>query len=1154
MAQAIPIATALILGPVLGLSWPIQLIGFVAASYIAGLLTPDPEKRPTGSKLSINTQTSEAFLKLCYGVNRIGGNDAFVESDGKYLWIVQTFAEGECDNIATDADGDLIYFNGRRLQDYGLGEDEDYDINDFVSYSFHNGTNSQTVDTNLNSEISKWTDTLINTCYIVWRLTYDTKVFSSRPLREIVLKGKKLYNPITEVTEYSSNPILEIVDFYSNSRYGLNESINDFDLSCLEDAIDYCNTKNWTCNAAFGYNENVRTIIDKLLASCRCKIILHNGVYYIKYTDLLQESSVMTVTDAHIVTDENGKTLAKLSQPSIFDKPQCLKVLYTDNDNEFIQNQLLIGEAFGNVEELDLVQCFKDQAYELGLYHFERRNYCLSLQISLRDDAVKLLVHDVVTLTCTALGITSQLMRVIETNYNVETGLNIINLIYENVDLYDLDYNILTDVIYECTLPNPKALPPQVVDVSFNETIYNIKDRTYVRLRIAWSALESYPYVDRTEVWICRPNTDPDNYYHLGTANDYIYLDPTEENEVIYFKFLPISIWGVKLTLEQASIYTYKVYGKLDIVPENVLHFNVLVSGDTIHLTWTQSTDKDIVGYEIRYGEIWEHSLFVLLVQATSKVLTGWRPGEHTLLIKAKNALNLYSDTEGSATFKIFGPPGYTEYENEIEDYEIEGSHVGTEYANDPTYGKVLRVDRTYLSDPSYISQLIDNSSSELGNISGNHHEKAQSFTLNENSTIVSAKIKFGANSGSPIGGVTARIETLDIDGMPSGILAHTNLTKTDTPSESAWHTFEFDTPATISAGSYAIVLLIPEQSENVYRTVRFNGNVYFYGDKFARIASWGYWVIYKDIFDLTFELAFYTSFELISQLLDSGQRELGNLGDHHIEIAQTFLLDASTTIASIKIKFGVSLGSPTNGVTVRIETLDINNKPSGTLASPNLTKTDIPDENTWHTFAFDVPSVIDAGSYAIVLLIPEQSYDIHRTVRYKDEDPYSSGNMFERMDEGTWEIYLYLDVAFKVMCYGYGNLTGYWESPVLTMSAIVPMKFWILFYLAWIDSSIYSWDWLFQGSATKTWSEVMDSDDTWSRLFGATQPGTMHSVFYWSEDNVVWNETDGFELLSMEIEAKYIKFRIYLEDYAFGSRIMIDDVITLIGAFWQAP
>jgi len=103
-----------------------------------------------------------------------------------------------------------------------------------------------------------------------------------------------------------------------------------------------------------------------------------------------------------------------------------------------------------------------------------------------------------------------------------------------------------------------------------------------------------------------------------------------------------------------------------------------------------------------------------------------------------------------------------------------------------------------------------------VGDWVGTESRKAVKFTTSGSIICSSASIYLNGVHGSPVGDMTFRIET-DDDNKPSGSLVHANGTGTvanASISTSAWNKCSF-TPFDLSAGTYWLVISIPDQADN---------------------------------------------------------------------------------------------------------------------------------------------------------------------------------------------------------------------------------------------------------------------------------------------------------------------------------------------------
>ena len=74
--------------------------------------------------------------------------------------------------------------------------------------------------------------------YIYVRLEYDPEVLFTNGIPNItaIVRGKKVHNPVTDVTEWTQNPALCIADYVNDSTYGL----TGVSITQLHLAIVYC--------------------------------------------------------------------------------------------------------------------------------------------------------------------------------------------------------------------------------------------------------------------------------------------------------------------------------------------------------------------------------------------------------------------------------------------------------------------------------------------------------------------------------------------------------------------------------------------------------------------------------------------------------------------------------------------------------------------------------------------------------------------------------------------------------------------------------------------------------------------------------------------------------------------------------------------------
>jgi hypothetical protein len=639
------------------------MAGGVTAQYllISAIGKRGPEL-PDSAGLRINSRSTMESVKVVYGTLRVGGNDVYIKTtgeDNKFLWVVQTLSEGECEGILQDGGQDQVFIGDVLENDFGA----------FLTYTFHSGTSNQAVDATLNAADALWTDPLHYTTYIVWKFQFNQNYYQSFPQRSVVLQGRKLFDFRDSSTAYSNNPVLCLYDYMTNSRYGLGIDSAKIDTTSWGAAATYCDNQNWGLNYRVSGQEAAQDVIDVMLTSFRGSLVWWDGKYYLNYADLNLESSVMTLDDEDIYVDESGKAQISLSEPSDYGVPDGVLAQFTNIDEGYIPDTFIIGDTEGVIEELDYTMCAtRDQVAALATYQLERLQLNRVIAGTFKDKAVKLEPEDIVTLTSTALSIEDAVLRVKEANF-MPSGLVYLTFEYETADLYDDDFDI-NEGVYRCSLPDPTEAPPSVENVSVTEEQYNYRLRNFTRLKVTFDEPSNYSWFKHVEVWRSEDNT---NWEFMFTSVSDFSIDNIEESIKYYFRLKTVSIWNTKQPDSGDYRFTHTVTG-YDEFPTSLGSLEALVNENSINLYSNKVSDPDIELYEFRLGTSWSGAIFLAALRSPNLSLTGVKPGSHTFFANTLGNNGLYGETPRSAAVSLIGPPDGWDIINtetcEYEDYD----------------------------------------------------------------------------------------------------------------------------------------------------------------------------------------------------------------------------------------------------------------------------------------------------------------------------------------------------------------------------------------------------------------------------------------------------------------------------------------------------
>jgi hypothetical protein len=230
-----------------------------------------------GQDILANKTAAGGKIPIIYGTRRVGAQIVYMDTAqnrSRDLFVVYALAVGECEEIlgrTIEIDGNSIldgkiykgggYVGSDKISS-GAGSlntasqvgDNQYSnagtlgTNPALRYSFvfnlHHGAASQTADPMLRASIpTQWSTNhkLNGICYIAASFDYDKKgMYKGVPQITVQVKGKKVYDPRTTNTVWSSNPALCFLDYIQNDEYGKGLATTDINMTTFETAANKC--------------------------------------------------------------------------------------------------------------------------------------------------------------------------------------------------------------------------------------------------------------------------------------------------------------------------------------------------------------------------------------------------------------------------------------------------------------------------------------------------------------------------------------------------------------------------------------------------------------------------------------------------------------------------------------------------------------------------------------------------------------------------------------------------------------------------------------------------------------------------------------------------------------------------------------------------
>lgn len=283
-------------------------------SIVSRALAPKPD---LGAQLRGITQTTRepaSSRKIIYGRMRVGGQVVFLShsgDDNKYLHMAIVFASHEIQAY------DEIWFNDNKVWDATSGFNDDWGT--YVTIDRKFGTSGQSASTDLVNANVLWTTDhkLSGIAYVAFRLEWNQDKFPQGvPNITAVIRGKKVYDPRTQLIAYSQNPALCLRDYMVDQSYGLGEVAANIDTQSVRDAADLCEEQinldgggtqdRYRCNGVIDTSNQIKANIEQLLSSMGGRLTYSGGKYFIDGAEY--KAPAVTFTEADIVSEIQTQT------------------------------------------------------------------------------------------------------------------------------------------------------------------------------------------------------------------------------------------------------------------------------------------------------------------------------------------------------------------------------------------------------------------------------------------------------------------------------------------------------------------------------------------------------------------------------------------------------------------------------------------------------------------------------------------------------------------------------------------------------------------------------------------------------------------------------------------------------------------------------
>lgn len=407
-----------------------------------------------------NTRSQNLPVPVVYGKNQMAGNDIFEDvsgDDDEKIFIQVAVSEGPIKSISSIKANEV---NIDSKSEVRLGE------------------RTQTANTK-----NKYNQTFPYTAYISADLEAGENI-SGNPTITSIVEGRKIevWNGSSWVTEYSQNPAYCLLDFLTNSRYGLDIDKKNIDLYSFASVGEYCDEEvdgepRFQLDYVLDAKKSSLDYIQEMLATFRGMLLYSAGELRLKVD--APEAPVQSFTMDNIVADS-----FQYSKTSKDERYNQVIIKYTDPD----QNWAVVGAKYSDDSSINDKGVVEEEFELLGINRFsqagrqarffqKKSKYCPTFASwKAGIDSLHCEVGDVVTISHDVSGWTDKEFRILEIAEEENDEMRITAQEY-NEAIYS-DDGVVEQIPDDSNLPNPFEPPKSVLNLSATEIVEELKDGT----------------------------------------------------------------------------------------------------------------------------------------------------------------------------------------------------------------------------------------------------------------------------------------------------------------------------------------------------------------------------------------------------------------------------------------------------------------------------------------------------------------------------------------------------------------------------------------------------------------------------------------------------------------------------------------------------
>lgn len=630
------------------IDFTVDVVGEVISWFIDIPDVPDADQQARSALA--NKESTIAAIPVIYGTRRVGGIRVFVEtsgSDNKFLYMAIVLCEGEINSIGE------IYINDEPLTGSKYAP--------YVTVDKKLGTDNQTASSVLTPAPS-WgaNDRLQGLAYLGIRLEFNADVFSSVPQITAEVQGRKVFDPRTSTTAFSSNPALCLRDYLTNTRYGKGLPTTLIDDTTFSSAANSCDVdvatytgsgqtvKKFSCNAVIDTDQTLFNNVKVFLSGMQGMMPYQDGTYKLLIED--DKDSTFSFTIDKILS---GIQIAGATKDRKYNRVTAKYI----NPAMNYQADAVIWPDSGSADEIAFLAEDNNVVLENEINlttvtnYYQARNIaktlCLasrksSLRVSFNatSEALECAVGDIVTVTHPTPAWENKEFRVASLSINYDATVAV-SLVEHVASVYPWIEDKEEPESSVSNLPDPLTVGVPSVTVSDELRTFNEEAVTFLIVDVATGD----QFVERFEVQTRLEGTT--EWVNIAQAAGARFEQVNVEDDRIYeVRARAINTLGVKSAFNTVS---HQVVGKT-APPSDVTGLTGNLIGNQYFLTWEAVPDLDLSYYRVRFAAedtspTYQNSISLIpkVSRPATSVFVPARNG--TYFVKAVDKLGLASET-----------------------------------------------------------------------------------------------------------------------------------------------------------------------------------------------------------------------------------------------------------------------------------------------------------------------------------------------------------------------------------------------------------------------------------------------------------------------------------------------------------------------------